>query len=74
MTVKKPKGAFAYQYQYATNSNMSNAVTVNEKATSYKFAATPTKNYYVRVRSFARANGKTYYSGWTTVKKVNKVK
>ena len=28
------------------------------------------KTYYVKIRTFMRVDGKTYYSGWSGVKKV----
>jgi len=28
------------------------------------------KKYYVRIRTYKKVNGKTYYSGWSKVKNV----
>lgn len=77
LTVKWAKNtkAVGYQIQYATKSDFSNAKTVKikKKTTVSKTISklTSKKTYYVRIRSYATAkNGKTSYSGWSSVKKV----
>ena len=76
MTVKWAKNSKAngYQVQYATNSKFSKASTstVTSKNTVSRTISklSKGKTYYVRVRSYKKVSGKTYYSGWCTVKKV----
>ena len=72
ISIKATKGAQGYQYQYATNSKMKNAKTKTTKARSYKFSASASKIYYVRARAYAKSGGKTYYSGWSSIRKVSK--
>ena len=76
MTVKWGKNAKAggYQLQYATASNFKGAKTVtikkakNISATVKKL--TKGKKYYVRVRTYQKVSGKTYYSAWSASKNV----
>lgn len=72
MSVKAARGAQGYQYQYATNSKMKSAKTKTTSARTYKFTASRSRTYYVRVRSYAKSGGKVYYSGWGGVRKVSK--
>jgi molybdopterin converting factor small subunit len=65
---KKISGASGYQVQYSTSSKFKKTVTV--KVSSKKTAATITKlkknkKYYVRVRGYKKASGKTTYSSWS---------
>ncbi|MFR8616242.1 MAG: fibronectin type III domain-containing protein [Anaerostipes hadrus] len=40
------------------------------KTTSYTIKKLKKKKtYYVRIRTYKKASGKTYYSGWSSVKK-----
>ncbi len=76
MTVKWGKNAKAggYQLQYATAKNFKGTKTVTIK----KAATTSTtikkltkgKKYYVRVRTYQKVGGKTYYSTWSASKNV----
>ena len=76
MTVKWGKNAKVggYQLQYATASNFKGAKTVtikkakNISATVKKL--TKGKKYYVRVRTYQKVSGKTYYSAWSASKNV----
>ena len=63
-----------YQVQYSTNSDFSGAKTKTVKGYS-KTSVTikklgSKKTYYVRVRTYVKQGGKTYYSPWSGVKKV----
>lgn len=63
-----------YQIQYATNSGFSKAVSKKlngNKTTKYtgKGLKSRTK-YYVRVRTYQKVSGKTYYSKWSAAKSV----
>ena len=76
MTVKWSKNAKAggYQLQYATASNFKGAKAVNVKkakttSTTVK-KLTKGKKYYVRVRTYQKVSGKTYYSAWSASKNV----
>jgi hypothetical protein len=75
---KKISGASGYQVQYSTSSKFKKTVTV--KVSSKKTAATisklkKNKKYYVRVRSYKKASGKTTYSSWSkAVSKTTKKK
>ena len=76
MTVKWGKNAKAggYQLQYATASNFkgAKAVTIKKAAitsTTVK-KLTKGKKYYVRIRTYQKVSGKTYYSAWSASKNV----
>ena len=76
MTVKWGKNAKAggYQLQYATAKNFkgAKAVTVKKaKTTSVTIKKLAKgKKYYVRVRTYQKVGGKTYYSAWSASKNV----
>ena len=63
-----------YEIQYSLKKNFKGKKTVKikkNKITSKKIGKLKKKKtYYVRVRTFGKANGKTYYSAWSKVKKV----
>lgn len=71
MTVKwsKNTAASGYQIQYATNRLFHSAktITISGNGTTSKTITklSKKKTYYVRVRSFVKIAGKTYYSVWT---------
>lgn len=76
MTVKWGKNAKAggYQLQYATAKNFKSAKTVAVKkakttSTTVK-KLSKGKKYYVRVRTYQKVSGKTYYSTWSASKNV----
>ena len=77
MTVsfKKDKSAGGYEILYATSKNFKKGKKTI-KIKSYKTAKKvikklkSKKTYYVKVRSFKKVGGKTYYGAYTTVKKV----
>ena len=76
MTVKWGKNATVtgYQVQYSTAKNFKSAKTVTVKkakttSTTIK-KLTKGKKYYVRVRTYQKVSGKTYYSAWSGSKNV----
>ena len=76
LTVKWGKNAKAggYQLQYATAKNFKSAKTVavkKAKTTSTTIKKlTKGKKYYVRIRTYQKVGGKTYYSAWSASKNV----
>ena len=67
---KQSSQTTGYQIQYATKRDFSNAASVtitNTNTTSYTFKnrAGGTR-YYVRIRTYKKANGKTYFSAWNS--------
>ena len=55
--------------------NFARAKTKTAKGNSLKVSRLKVKKkYYFRVRVCAKVNGKTYYSGWSKVKSVKKIK
>jgi hypothetical protein len=70
---QKAQGA-GYQIQYSTSSKFTNAktVTVSSSSTSSKSITklSAKKKYYVRVRTYKKADGKTYYSDWSGTKSI----
>ena len=63
-----------YQVQYSTAKNFKSAKTVTVKkakttSTTIK-KLTKGKKYYVRVRTYQKVSGKTYYSAWSGSKNV----
>ena len=80
LTVKWGKNAKAtgYQVQYSTSSSFTSykTVTITKNTTISKIIASLTKGktYYVRVRSYLKADGKNYYSMWSVVKKLKLTK
>lgn len=67
---KKFKG---YQIQYSTSSKFTNAKTktASVKSSSKKIKKLKKKTYYyVRVRTYTKSGGKTFYSKWSKTKKV----
>jgi|GEM_PF-5461738 len=64
-----------YQIQYSLKKNFKSktkTVTVNGYNSGSKKIGKlkKKKTYYVKIRTFMRVDGKTYYSGWSGVKKV----
>lgn len=78
ITVKWNKGdskISGYEVQYSTAKNFKSykSVKVSKRTTTstkLKKGLKSGKYYYVRVRTYKTVNGKKYYSGWSTVKKV----
>lgn len=72
---KKNTAGQGYQIQYSTSSKFAKgnktATISKNKTTSYTASKlTKNKTYYVRIRTYKKVSGKTYYSGWSSVKKV----
>ena len=71
---KKNKKAGGYEIQYGTNKKFSSAkkVKVSVKSTSKTLTKLKKKKiYYVRLRSYKKTGGKTYYSAWSSTKKAS---
>ena len=77
MTIKWAKNTAGngYQIQYSTSKkfakgNKTKTISKN-KTTSYTIKKLKKKKtYYVRIRTYKKVSGKTYYSEWSSVKKV----
>lgn len=71
---KKNTAVTGYQVQYATASNFKGAKTVTIKKTKTTSTTIKklkkNKKYFVRVRTYQKASGKTYYSAWSKTKTV----
>lgn len=72
---KKNTAGNGYQIQYSISKkfakgNKTKTISKN-KTTSYTIKKLKKKKtYYVRIRTYKKVSGKTYYSGWSSVKKV----
>lgn len=73
-TAKMKKARIAgYQIQYGTSKSFAGAKLKNVKGykkTSKKIKGKAKTTYYVRVRTYMKAGGKTLYSGWSATKSV----
>ncbi len=69
---KKSSQVTGYQVQYSTSKSFTNAVTKtisSYNTTKYTLSGlSAKKTYYVRVRTYNKVDGKTYYSGWSAYK------
>ena len=74
ITWDKAPSATGYHIQYATNSNMTGAkdIMVNNKDTLTKTVTglSKGKTYYVRIQTFRKVSGKTYWSSWSKAKQI----
>ena len=74
ITWDKVSSSSGYHIQYATNSNMTGAkdITINNKDTLSKTVTglTKGKTYYVRIQTFRKVSGKTYWSSWSKAKQI----
>ena len=74
VTYKKNAKADGYVIRYSKKSNMSGGKTVkvtSKKTINKKITKlTVGKTYYVQVKSYKKANGKTYESVWSSKKKI----
>ena len=67
---KKAKNISGYQIQYATNKKFKKAKKKTVKSTFVTLKKLKKKKtYYVRIRTYKKL-GNTYYSGWSSAKKV----
>lgn len=71
---KKAASVTGYQVQYSTKKSFKSyktkKITSAKKLTKTFSGLKKNKTYYVRIRSYRKTSSKTYYSGWSTVKKV----
>lgn len=72
---KQGSQAKGYELQYAASGKFTKKTAKTKKikkasATSATIRAKANKKYFVRIRTFQKAKGKTYYSGWSKVKKI----
>ena len=74
ITWDKAPSATGYHIQYAANSSMTGAkdITINNKDTLSKTITglTKGKTYYVRIQTFRKVSGKTYWSSWSKAKQI----
>ena len=74
ITWDKASSASGYHIQYATNSSMTGAkdIMVNNKDTLSKTVTglNKGKTYYVRIQTFRKVSGKTYWSSWSKAKQI----
>lgn len=67
---KQSSQTSGYQIQYSTRKDFKNAATVtitNPNTTSYTVKGRAAKTrYYVRIRTYKKVSGKTYYSSWNS--------
>ena len=70
---KASPGVTEYQIQYSTAKNFKKSKTVrvkNARTVQKKVTGVKKGRYYVRIRTAGKIKGKTYYSGWSSAKKV----
>lgn len=70
---KPVKSVSGYQVQYSLYKNMKKAKTKTANSKTSKVTIknlNSKKNYYVRIRTYKTVNGKRYYSGWSSVRKL----
>lgn len=63
---KAQKGVKGYEICVSYNKLFTDVTVVKTTGTSKKVYAAPGKRVYVRVRAYAKVNGKTVYSKWST--------
>ncbi len=71
---KRAAQASGYQIQYSLNKNFFSRSVRTIKKGSITKTRIPSllegKTYYFRIRSYTKVKGKTYYSGWSSVKRM----
>ena len=72
---KKKKGISGYQIQYALNKKFTKSKKTKTVAKAKKTSLTikkleSQKTYYVRIRTYKKVNGVSYYGSWSKTKKV----
>ena len=66
---KKAAGDSGYQIQYAASRSMRGSRTVSASALTRTLSGLKKgSTYYVRIRAYKKASGKTYYGAWSSVK------
>lgn len=75
VTWRKDTKVSGYQVQYSKDQKTWKSVYVNNKKTNSAVVANLVENtnYYIRVRSFVKSNGKKYYGAYSDVMKSSKV-
>ena len=75
---KKNSSVSGYQLQYSTSKQFTNCKTVTLKSAKYTGAVRTKlrkgKTYYVRIRTYKKVGGKTYYSAWSKIRQVKIVR
>lgn len=75
---KKNSSISGYQLQYGTSKQFTNCKTVTLKSAKYTGAVrtklSKGKTYYIRIRTYKKVGGKTYYSAWSKTRQVNIVR
>lgn len=69
LRLKKAKGISKYQIKYSTTKTFKKYKTKSAKNTVITFKA-PSTTCYVKVRTYKKIGKKTYYSKWSSVKKI----
>ena len=72
---KKVKGVSGYQVQYALNKKLTKSKKTKKISGAKKTTVTLSKLksrkiYYIRIRTYKKVKGKTYYSSWSKAKRV----
>lgn len=74
VTWNKVKGVSGYQIQYSTSSKFENykVATINSSSKLSRRISplSPGKYYYLRMRTYRRTGGRTYYGGWSSVQRI----
>ncbi|MCR5703929.1 MAG: DUF4430 domain-containing protein [Eubacterium sp.] len=69
--VKTLKNVTGYQFKYATNKSLKNAVVVSTKKTSVTTAkVAKNSKVYVKIRAYVKKDGAYYYGKWSKAKSV----
>ena len=75
---KKNSSVSGYQLQYGTSKQFTNCKTVTLKSANCTGAVRTKlrkgKTYYVRIRTYKKVGGKTYYSAWSKTRQVKIVR
>ena len=75
---KKNSSVSGYQLQYGTSKQFTNCKTVTLKSAKYTGAVRTKlrkgKTYCVRIRTYKKVGGKTYYSAWSKIRQVKIVR
>lgn len=68
----KQTSAAGYQIQYSSNAGFKgykvSTITKNSTVSARIAKLASNKTYYVRIRTYKKVAGKTYYSGWSEAK------
>ena len=74
VTWNKVNGVSGYQIQYSTSAKFENykVATINSSSKLSRRISplSPGKYYYLRMRTYRRTGGRTYYGGWSSVQRI----